>query len=54
MTSPKKSTLYCGVYKKGIKKMITRTFVGKDFYIKVANAKIIAKKKDDYVMEINV
>lgn len=43
---------YC--YKNGIKKMITRTLVGKDFYIKVANAKVIAKKNDDYVMEINV
>lgn len=43
---------YC--YTHNIKKITTRTFSGKDFYIKAAKARIVGKKENDFLMEIDV
>lgn len=48
----KRAILFCK--KNGIKKITTRTLSGKNFYIKVANAKVVGKKDNDYLMEIIV
>ena len=46
----KRAIIFCK--KNGIKKITTRTNSGKNFYIKVANAYVVKKKDNDYLMEI--